>query len=73
MEETMERSESKFYSVEDIMMMLHICRGTAYNLIKSNVFKSVRVGKRGRYMIVKESFNKWLENPVTEANSAVCV
>lgn len=49
----------KSYSVVEIQQILGISRPTAYNLIKQNVFQSVRL--KGRIRIVKSSFDAWLD------------
>ena len=44
-EAMMERSDEKrTYTVDEIQDILSISRPTAYNLVKKNVFHSVRVG-----------------------------
>ena len=40
-------------SVNDIMNMLHIGRGTAYSLLRNNQIKHIRIGKK--YVIPKNS------------------
>lgn len=45
------------YTVEDIKAILGIGRDAAYSLIRSNVFRSVKVGRS--ILIVKRSFDEW--------------
>jgi len=47
-------------SVEDIMNMLHIGRRTAYNLLRTNQIKHVRIGKK--YIIPKNSVIGFLDS-----------
>ena len=51
--------EKRGYTTEEIQDILGVSRTTIYQLIKSKVFHSVRVG--GQYRISKRSFDKWLE------------
>lgn len=46
------------YTVDEIQDILKISRTTAYNLVKQNQFRYVKVG--GHYRISKSSFDKWL-------------
>lgn len=48
------------YSVAEIRQILGISRPTAYNLIKTNCFQSVRTGKGIR--VIKSSFDAWVES-----------
>ncbi len=52
--------EKRVYTVDEIQDILSISRTTAYQLIKSKVFHSVRVG--GQHRISKKSFDKWLDS-----------
>ena len=52
----------KTYRVEDIMQILDIGRNSAYNLVKENHFKGVRIGTAIR--ISRKSFDEWLESHV---------
>ena len=47
------------YTVDEIANILSITRGTAYNLVKEGLFKSVRIGSSIR--ISKQSFDEWLD------------
>lgn len=47
------------YTVEEIQDILGISRTTAYNLVKTQKFHSVRVG--GHIRISKKSFDEWLD------------
>ena len=48
------------YTVDEIQDILGISRPTAYNLVKKNEFRSVRVG--GQIRISKKSFDDWLDH-----------
>lgn len=52
-------SNKKSYSVKEIQQMLGISRPTVYNLIKQNVFQSVKINSEIR--IIKSSFDEWLD------------
>ena len=52
--------EKRIYTVDEIQDILGISKTTAYNLVKSNVFHSVKVG--GHYRVSKKSFDAWLDN-----------
>ena len=47
------------YTVDEIQDILGISRSGAYNLVKKNLFHSVRIG--GTIRISKKSFDAWLE------------
>lgn len=47
------------YTVDEIQDILEISRTAAYNLVKKNLFRSVRVG--GHIRISKKSFDEWLD------------
>ena len=47
------------YTVREIQDILEIGRTSAYNLIKENLFRTVRVG--GHIRISKASFDEWLD------------
>ena len=47
------------YTVSEIQDILGISRPTAYNIIASGVFKSVRAGNRIR--VSRKSFDEWLD------------
>lgn len=55
-----ESIEKRVYTIEEIMTILDICKNTAYALVNSNVFHSVKIG--GHYRISKKSFDAWLES-----------
>lgn len=48
------------YSVAEIRQILGISRPTAYNLIKTNCFRSVHTNRGIR--VIKSSFDAWLES-----------
>ena len=50
----------KTYTVAEIAYMLGIGRTSAYNLVKENHFKVVKIGASIR--ISKKSFDDWLNN-----------
>lgn len=52
-------SEKRVYTVDEVQDILGISKTTAYHLVRSKVFHSVRVG--GQYRISKKSFDKWLD------------
>lgn len=60
--------EKRVYTVDEVQDILGISKTTAYQLVKSNVFHSVRVG--GQYRISKKSFDAWLDK--TEDDCQVC-
>ena len=49
----------RVYTVEEIQAILSIGKNTAYALVKSGVFHSVKVG--GQYRISKKHFDEWLD------------
>ena len=51
--------EKRIYTVDEIQDILGIGRNSAYNLVKSGVFHSVRIG--GNIRISKQSFDDWLD------------
>lgn len=57
--------EKRTYTVTEIQEILGIGRNSAYALVKSNVFSSVRIGESIR--ISKRSFDAWLDE-----NCQVC-
>lgn len=54
--------EKQVYTCEEIQEILGISRSTAYRLIRSEVFRTVRIG--GQYRISKKSFDAWLDQIV---------
>ncbi len=52
--------EKRVYTVEEIQAILEISRNAAYELVRSNVFHSVRIGKT--YRVSKLQFDRWLES-----------
>ncbi len=52
--------EKRVYTVDEIQDILGVSKSTAYNLVKSKVFHSVKFG--GQYRISKKSFDNWLDN-----------
>ena len=51
--------DRRTYTVDEIQDILGISRSGAYNLVKKNLFHSVRIG--GTIRISKKSFDAWLE------------
>lgn len=52
--------EKRIYTVDEIQDILGIGRNAAYDLVKSDVFHSVRIG--GSIRISKKSFDQWLDH-----------
>ena len=52
-------SEPRTYTVEQIAAILNIGRTTAYQLVKEEQFRIVRIGNAIR--VSKKSFDEWLE------------
>ena len=50
--------EKRTYTLQEIAKILVVGKNAAYQLVKDNVFKSVRIGASIR--ISKESFENWL-------------
>ena len=51
--------EKRVYTVDEIQDILGIGRNSAYNLVKLDLFHSVRIG--GNIRISKKSFDEWLD------------
>lgn len=47
------------YNLKEIMGILGICRSSATKLIRSNQFRSIRIGREVR--IYKSDFDAWLD------------
>ena len=62
--------EKRVYTVDEIQDILGVSKTTTYQLIKSKVFHSVRVG--GQYRISKKSFDNWLDNLDDSDDCQVC-
>lgn len=56
--------EKRIYTVDEIQDILGIGRNSAYSLVKSGVFHSVRIG--GNIRISKKSFDDWLDNQISD-------
>ncbi|WP_347160732.1 MULTISPECIES: helix-turn-helix domain-containing protein [Oscillospiraceae] len=52
-------SDKRIYTAEDIAAILSISRNTAYALIRSGAFHTVKIGSK--YRVPKICFDKWLE------------
>ena len=57
---TFDTSDKRTYTVDEIQDILNIGRNTAYELVKTNQFKCIKVGRVIR--ISKKSFDEWLDN-----------
>ena len=55
------------YTVEEIMDILRISRPTAYALIRSGAFSSIKF--KNTIRISKESFDKWLDPGLSSMRS----
>ena len=53
-------NEKRTYTVDEIQDILGISRPTAYNLVKKDLFRSIRIG--GQIRISKKSFDEWLDH-----------
>ncbi|MBP3890960.1 MAG: helix-turn-helix domain-containing protein [Solobacterium sp.] len=51
-------SEKQTYTVKEIASLLNISKRSAYDLVNSNQFASVRVGRTIR--VSRMAFDKWL-------------
>ena len=54
-------AEKRIYRVKEIQDILDISRPAVYDLIKRGEFKYIVAA--GRYLISKQSFDDWLNNP----------
>lgn len=52
------------YTVDEIQQILRISRPTAYALVKSGVFSSIKF--KNTIRISKDSFDRWLEGESNE-------
>lgn len=57
---TRQENERKCYSLEEVIVMLDVCRNTLMKLIRGNEFPYLKIG--GVYRIPKESFDRWLDS-----------
>ena len=62
--------EKRVYTVDEIQDILSISKTTAYNLVKQNQFRCVKVG--GHYRISKRSFDAWLDSQ-KDIEQEVCI
>jgi excisionase family DNA binding protein len=51
--------EKLFYTVQDIKKMFDIGTTKAYNIISSEGFPSIKIGRK--YIVPKEEFDKWVK------------
>ena len=54
--------DKRTYTVDEIQDILGISRTSAYNLVKKNYFRFVRIG--GTIRISKKSFDEWLDQQI---------
>jgi len=59
--------DKRIYTVDEIQDILGIGRNSAYNLVKSGVFHSVRIG--GNIRISKMGFDEWLDNQMDDCQA----
>jgi len=57
----------RVYSVDEIAEILDISRGSAYELIKEGLFRTVRIGSAIR--VSRQSFDDWLDNQDQESEA----
>lgn len=55
--------ESVMLGVKDIMLKMKIGRDRAYEIIKSNEFHTIKLGRK--YYVHEEIFEKWLKGDIT--------
>lgn len=60
LENKQESFDKRTYTVQEIQHILGISRASAYNLVKKEYFKTVRIGCTIR--ISKKSFDEWLDS-----------
>ena len=51
--------DKRTYTVDEIQDILSISKPSAYNLVKSGLFRYVRIG--GSIRVSKKSFDEWLD------------
>jgi len=59
--------EKRVYSVDEIAEILDISRGSAYELIREGLFRTVRIGSAIR--VSRQSFDDWLDNHNQESEA----
>jgi len=57
----------RVYSVDEIAEILNISRGSAYELIREGLFRTVRIGSAIR--VSRQSFDDWLDNQDQESEA----
>lgn len=57
---TFEENQKRTYTVDEIQDILNIGRNSAYELVKMDYFKVIKIGRTIR--ISKKSFDEWLDN-----------
>ena len=55
----MMQTEKKFYTVAEIKNILAIGTNKTYNLIRSEGFPSIKIGRK--YLVPKDEFDKWVK------------
>ena len=59
--------EKRVYSVDEIAEILDISKGSAYELIREGLFRTVRIGSAIR--VSRQSFDDWLDNHNQESEA----
>ena len=59
--------EKRVYNVDEIAEILDISRGSAYELIRQGLFRTVRIGSAIR--VSRQSFDDWLDNQNQESEA----
>jgi excisionase family DNA binding protein len=59
--------EKRVYSVDEIAEILDISKGSAYELIREGLFRTVRIGSAIR--VSRQSFDDWLDNQNQESEA----
>ena len=59
--------EKRVYNVDEIAEILDISRGSAYELIREGLFRTVRIGSAIR--VSRQSFDDWLDNQNQESEA----
>lgn len=52
--------ELEFYTVQDIINILHLSQRTTYKLVHKPDFPKIRIGNR--YLIPKKDFERWVSS-----------
>ena len=57
-------TDKRTYTVNEIQSILAIGKNSAYALVNSGLFRTVKIGKSIR--VSKKSFDEWLDNKMLE-------